>query len=128
MAAGAVISANLLIVIPALALLLLRYRRFGAEQRRQIKWPLYALVVTAVFFAALFIPPRGWGLPIWAQAIVYYGIALLIPTGILIGIVRHRLLDVDLVIRRSLVYGALWAVIALIVGSVIIVQRFGRWF
>ena len=42
-----------------------------------------------------------------------YGIALLIPTGIVIGIVRHRLLDVDVVIRRSLVYGLLWAVIAL---------------
>ena len=44
-AAGALIDANLLVIVPALALLLLRYRRFGAEQRRQIKWPLYALSV-----------------------------------------------------------------------------------
>ena len=110
---GSFVESPTTIMLLALLILVLRYRRFGAEQRRQIKWPLYALAVTAVFFAALFIPPRGWGLPPWAQAIIYYGIALLIPTGILIGIVRHRLLDVDLVIRRSLVYGVLWAVIAL---------------
>ena len=110
---GSVVESPTTIFLVALVILLLRYRRFGPEQRRQIKWPLYALAVTAVFFAALFIPPRGWGLPLWAQAIIYYGIALLIPTGIVIGIVRHRLLDVDVVIRRSLVYGLLWAVIAL---------------
>jgi signal transduction histidine kinase len=110
---GLVVQAPTTIFLLALVILVLRYRRFGPEQRRQIKWPLYALAVTAVFFAALFIPPRGWGLPLWAQAIIYYGIALLIPTGIVIGIARHRLLDVDVVIRRSLVYGLLWALIAL---------------
>jgi signal transduction histidine kinase len=110
---GSAVQAPTTIFLLALVILALRYRRFGPEQRRQIRWPLYALAVTAVFFAALFIPPRGWGLPLWAQAIIYYGIALLIPTGILIGIVRHRLLDVDVVIRRSLVYGVLWALIAL---------------
>jgi signal transduction histidine kinase len=110
---GSFIEAPTTLFLLALLILLLRYRRFGPEQRRQIKWPLYALAVTAVFFAALFIPPRGWGLPLWGQAIIYYGITLLLPTGIVIGIVRHRLLDVDVVIRRSLVYGLLWAVIAL---------------
>jgi len=68
---GSFLQAPTTIMLLGLAILVLRYRRFGPEQRRQIKWPLYALVVTAVFFAALFIPPRGWGLPIWAQAIVY---------------------------------------------------------
>jgi signal transduction histidine kinase len=110
---GYVVESPTSIFLVALVILLLRYRRFGPEQRRQIKWPLYALAVTALFFGALFIPPRGWGLPPWAQAIIYYGIVLLIPTGIVIGIVRHRLLDVDVVIRRSLVYGLLWTVIAL---------------
>jgi signal transduction histidine kinase len=110
---GSFIEAPTTLFLLALLILLLRYRRFGPEQRRQIKWPLYALAVTAVFFAALLIPPRGWGLPLWGQAIIYYGITLLLPTGIVIGIVRHRLLDVDVVIRRSLVYGLLWAVIAL---------------
>ena len=110
---GLVVESPTTIFLLALGILVLRYRRFGPEQRRQIKWTLYALAVTAVFFAALFIPPRGWGLPLWAQEMIYYGIALLIPTGILLGIVRHRLLDVDVVIRRSLVYGGLWAVIAL---------------
>jgi O-antigen ligase len=31
---------------------------------------------------------------------------------VLIGILRYRLLDIDLVVRRSVVYGALWLVIA----------------
>lgn len=110
---GTVVESPTTIFLVAFVILVLRYRRFGPEQRRQIKWTLYALAVTAVFFAALFIPPRGWGLPLVAQGIIYYGIALLIPTGILLGILRHRLLDVDVVIRRSVVYGLLWAIIGL---------------
>jgi signal transduction histidine kinase len=109
--AGAILGVNLLAIVPALALLLLRYRRFGDEQRRQIKWPLYALSVSAIGVLALtFVPEPAF--PFWAAAVLYVGTQALLPAGLALGIVTYRGLDIEDVIRRSVVYGALWAIIA----------------
>jgi signal transduction histidine kinase len=109
--AGAIVGANLLAIVPALALLVLRYRRFGGEQRRQIKWPLYALAVSAIGVLALtFVPEPAF--PFWVAGLLYVGTQALLPTGLAMGIVTYRGLDIEDVIRRSVVYGALWALIA----------------
>ena len=110
--AGAVIGATLLVVVPALALLLLRYRRFGSDQRRQIRWPLYALSLSAISVVLLAFSPGPPAIPFWIAAVQYLGTMALLPAGLVMGIVMHRGLDIDDVIRRSVVYGALWAVIA----------------
>jgi signal transduction histidine kinase len=122
-AAGAVIDANLLVIVPALALLFLRYRRFGADQRRQIKWPLYALCVSAISVAVLAFSPGPPAIPFWIAAVQYVGTMALLPAGLALGIVMHRGLDIDNVIRRSVVYGALWAVIA--AAYVLVAAAFG---
>src|SRR3990170_1635576 len=69
---AAALEAILLLLLPTVAMVVLRYRRSDPERRRQMRWPLLA-----VFLAAA----------MW-------------------------LVDVDIVIRRSLVYGALWLLIA----------------
>jgi signal transduction histidine kinase len=122
-ATGALISANLLVVVPALALLILRYRRFGAEQRQQIKWPLYALSVAAISVMVLAFSPGPPAVPFWVAAVQYVGTMALLPAGLALGIVIHRGLDIDDVIRRSVVYGALWAVIA--AAYVVVAATFG---
>lgn len=120
--AGAIVGANLLAIVPALALLLLRYRRFGDEQRRQIKWPLFALSVSAIGVLALtFIPEPAF--PFWVAAVLYVGTQALLPAGLALGIVTYRGLDIEDVIRRSVVYGALWAVIA--AAYVVVAAAFG---
>jgi signal transduction histidine kinase len=111
--AGTLINANILVVIPALALLLLRYRRFGDEQRRQIKWPLYALSVSAIAILVITFVPESAS-PFWLAASLYVGAQALLPAGLALGIVMYRGLDIEDVIRRSVVYGALWAVIAIV--------------
>lgn len=121
-AAGVVIDANILVVLPALALLLLRYRRFGEEQRRQIKWALYAIALSVISVVIM----SGSGtpaIPLWAAA-VQYGVTLaVLPAGLAMGIVMHRGVDIEDVIRRSVVYGALWAVIA--IAYVVVAALFG---
>ncbi len=110
--AGAFIEANILVVVPALVLLLLRYRRFGDEQRRQIKWPLYAVALSAISVVILAFGAGPPTIPFWVAAVQYVGTQALLPAGLALGIVMYRGLDIEDVIRRSVVYGLLWALIA----------------
>ena len=121
--AGAVLGANLLVIIPGLVLLLLRYRRFGGDQRRQIKWPLYALSVSAISIVVLAFAPGPPAYPFWIAAVQYVGTMALLPAGLALGIVMYRGLVIEDVIRRSVVYGALWAFIAVI--YVVVAAAFG---
>ncbi|MDQ6791566.1 MAG: GAF domain-containing sensor histidine kinase [Candidatus Dormibacteraeota bacterium] len=122
-AAGAVMAATVVATGPALVLLVLRYRRFGDEQRRQIKWPLYAVTLAGISFVAVAVEPGPPAIPFWLGAGQYLGTLALLPAGLAMGIVTHRSLDIDDVIRRSVVYGVLWALIAGI--YVIVAAAFG---
>jgi signal transduction histidine kinase len=94
-----------LVLIGALALLG-RYRALDAVRRRQARWPLYAaLVLTIGNLASLALPPALSN----AGFLVSFP---LLPLSLLVALVRDRLFDVDLVVRRSLVYGVLWLLIA----------------
>ncbi len=121
--AGALIDASILVVVPALVLLVLRYRRFGREQRRQIKWPLYAIALSALSVVVLAIGVGPPAIPYWLAAVQYVGTQALLPAGLALGIVMHRSFDIEDVIRRSVVYGALWALIA--AAYVIVAAAFG---
>jgi signal transduction histidine kinase len=101
----------------------LRYRRFGVEQRRQIKWPLYAIAVSAISFVILAFTPGPPTVPFWIAAAQYVGTQALLPVGLAMGIVMYRGVDIEDVIRRSVVYGALWALIA--GGYVLVAAAFG---
>ena len=110
---AALIQAGDVALLLGVVVLILRYRRVGPAERQQIAWPLYALALTGcailVLGAASSADRR---LPDWLQYLFYVPVLLLIPAGLVIGIVRYRLLDIDLVVRRSVVYGALWLLIA----------------
>jgi signal transduction histidine kinase len=97
----------------AIVMLFLRYRRSGQEQRSQIRLVLVVAVTGVLAAQAL------WGLSrLGAPALETAGtvVALvcfaLLPIAVLVAILRYRLLEVDVLIRRSLVYGALWLLIA----------------
>src|SRR5215208_6108745 len=88
---------------------IVRARHAGRVEREQIKWLAYggAVVVSAIFV--------GGGISIWSEAvgIGVIAVALLgLPICMGIAIVRHRLYDIDFLINRTLVYGALTASVA----------------
>ncbi|GGI03558.1 sensor histidine kinase [Egicoccus halophilus] len=74
-----------------------RWRRADGEGRQQLRWVLAALVTIALAapFAAL------GGVPELAEAFAF----LVLPAAIAVAVLRHRLWDLGLVVRRGLVYG-----------------------
>src|SRR5215207_9350593 len=93
--------------------LLVRFRRARGDERQQIKWFASAAALSLVWLI-VFAQASLRGLP---EAIVALSSLLIIPsipiaTGI--AILRYRLYDIDRIINRTLVYGALTVMLALI--------------
>jgi hypothetical protein len=95
--------------------LLVRFRRARTQERQQIKWLAYAaslvLMVLLVGFVPGFLTRSGPSIP--AELAGSFAI-LAMPTAAGIAILRHRLFDIDVIIRQSLVYGALTILLTLI--------------
>jgi len=86
-----------------------RFRTAAGNERQQLKWFAYASSVSMSFFVAaplLFTYLAGLGPLIAILAMD------LIPISVAIAILRYRLYDIDLLIKRTLVYGATSAAVA----------------
>ena len=121
-AAGAV--ALIAALAGSIASLRARYRVAGADERMQLKWLLYAAALVGAG-VAVSLPVEillGDSVSNVTNAITTLTMAA-IPVAMGIAILRHRLYDVDVVINRTLVYGALTATLAAgYLGSVLLVQ------
>ncbi len=109
-----------LVTLLCVAAIFVRYRRAAAVERQQIKWLWYALVAFAAVYALLSLTDQTQG---WAE-IALPATIILIPLAIGVAILRYRLFDIDVIIRRTLVYSALTALLALAYfGSVLVLQN-----
>ena len=93
--------------------LVVRFRRARGDERQQIKWFASAAALTLVWIFVFGQSNLG-GLP---EAIIALSFLLVIPsipiaTGI--AILRYRLYDIDRIINRTLVYGSLTVMLALL--------------
>jgi hypothetical protein len=132
--ARAVLDALFLILLLfALGFQIYRYARISSQtERQQTKWvllglaglmaaiPLWFLFFDSDLFASglprLLASVGGWTL--------LMTLTLLLPVTLTIAILRYRLWDIDLLIRRTLVYGLLSVLLALVYfGSVVLLQR-----
>ncbi|MBA2715092.1 MAG: hypothetical protein H0U55_16260, partial [Rubrobacteraceae bacterium] len=90
----------------ALLSLVVRLIRSRGEERQQIKWFVAAAVLgtLALFGDSLLLPQNAGGeLGNWLWPIVFASL----PIAVGIGVLRYRLYDIDIIINRTLVYGAL---------------------
>jgi hypothetical protein len=126
-AGGGIQDAKVLILlVPAMmvasaASLIVRFRRARGVARQQVKWLAAAAALVAVIYlivetTSVTTAPEGTQAPTWL--LVIQGIALvsfgLIPAAIGVAILRYRLFDIDRLVRRTLVYAALVACLAVI--------------
>ena len=108
-------------------------RRSNALQRQQSKWLISAIcimLISGLFLFTLFDPPRqegslGIGLAALISAMLLFNFATgLVPLSIAAAIFRYRLWDIDLIIRRTLVYGILSGLLGLVYfGSVVLLRQ-----
>src|SRR5215218_1883536 len=106
--------------------LIVRMRRAGRTERQQIKWLAYggALAVGAVFVGGVIAP---WFEEVGISLIIIGLLGVPIFTGV--AVVRYRLYEIDIVINRTLVYGALTAaLVAVYFGGVATLQALFRAF
>jgi signal transduction histidine kinase len=107
--------------LASIATLIVRYRRALGEEREQLKWFLYAGAVMVAGFALIILDSTLHGpvLDLIAPPLAVLAI-LAVPAATGVAILRYRLYDIDVVINRTLVYGALAAFItAVYVGIVV---------
>jgi hypothetical protein len=102
--------------------LLVRFRRARGDERQQIKWFVSAAALSLVWILVF----GQYSPRVLPEAIVALSFLLVVPsipiaTGI--AILRYRLYDIDRIINRTLVYGSLTLMLALVYfGSVTVTQ------
>jgi MFS family permease len=125
-ALGPVLGASWVAILAVVAMmvasatsLVVRYRRVHGLERQQLKWLAAAAAGVAVTYAivvplGMFSQSSLQDTPPWlgaAQTVSLLSFGL-IPLAIVFAVLRHRLYDVDVIIRRTLVYAFLVGILA----------------
>ena len=115
-------------ILVSISSMIVRFRRSSGRERLQLKWVAYTAALTAASFLASFVLP-GPVPQVIQDAVFFLGVAAFaaIPIAAGIAILRYRLYDIDLLINRTLVYGALTLSLATIyVGGIVLIQGLFR--
>jgi signal transduction histidine kinase len=99
-------------IFGALAGLVVRFRRSRGAEREQLKWLAYAGGMAILGLTVLSLLATMWPDDQVLSALIIGGVwvvLIIIVVAAGIAILRHRLYDIDLIINRTLVYGALSA-------------------
>jgi MFS family permease len=99
--------------VGAVISLFVRFRRARGDERQQIKWFASAAALTLVWIL-VFGQSTLRGLPGVIVALSALVVIPSIPIATGIAILRYRLYDIDVIINRTLVYGSLTALLALV--------------
>jgi hypothetical protein len=105
----------LVAVVLSIASMVVRFRRSRGLERAQLKWFLFAAVLTALLGVGASVAATTW----WLQAVGYVAIAL-IPTACLVSITRYRLYDIDRLISRTLSYAVVTVVLVAAYAGIVV--------
>jgi hypothetical protein len=113
-----------IVVLGAFYAQVYRYRYVSTQtERQQTKWVLFGILLWLLLMGLLFVPysielslPPGRPLPWWTlvTGAMWWLTMTIVPLSLSIAVLRYRLYEIDLIINRTLVYGSLTAVLALV--------------
>jgi hypothetical protein len=117
-----------LCILTAAVSLVMRFRRSGGEVREQIKWIAFVASFAGLAYLIALVSPfilapqmlsnagKLPPTPLWFELL--FSVAVLgfagVPVAIGFAILRYRLYEIDILINRTLVYGSLTAVLAVV--------------
>ncbi len=118
-----VLEIGLLIgLLGAIAAVYTRFRRSNGIERQQIKWFLLAVALTPTTFLSNFLPSI-------LSNFVFGLVIISLPVAIGVAVMRYHLFDIDLIIRRTILYSLLSILLALVYfGLVVILEQAFRVF
>ncbi len=114
----------LAITIGSVGSLIVRYRHAGFVEREQIKWILYAAALLGIVYTINIVNNSGTDVvaSAWMNLLLVLSV-LAFPVAIAIAILRYRLFGIEVIIRKTAVYGVLTGLLALVyLGSVVLLQ------
>ncbi|MFL5768294.1 MAG: histidine kinase [Actinomycetota bacterium] len=117
------------VAIAAMASLIVRYRRAGADERQQIRWIRFvgfaffaAFIINVVAIITVLHVAGSHASDVTGSVLFFLVAGILIiglPAAAGIAILKYRLYDLDVVIKKTLVFGALVAFIALVYAAIV---------
>ena len=131
----------LLILLASLYAQIYRYRKVSTQlEKLQTKWVIFGLSMWFLFMLISSYPyliieslPPGSQLPWWTpiMELVWFTSLMFLPLSLTIAVMRYRLYDIDILINRTIVYGALTAIVVglyvLVVGGLgVLLQASGN--
>lgn len=114
-----------IVIVLAAMSLLVRYRQANATVRQQLKWFVYGATLVVIILGSDLVYVTD--LPgVWEPLKEMVSISVL-PAAVAIAIFRYRLYDIDRIIRRTLVYTILTALLALLYfGGILLFEQLVR--
>jgi hypothetical protein len=104
-------------IVAAMASVVVRFRRSRGIERQQMKWFVYAAALLPSLLVSDYLPDV-------VGEVVFDLVLIALPTAIGIAVLRYRLYEIDFIVNRTLVYGSLTAVLALVYfGTIVVLQR-----
>jgi signal transduction histidine kinase len=107
-------------ILVATLSLVARYRKGSQEIRAQLKWLTLAGSVLFLSSASLFVLGTMLHLTVPAVWLIVIATIILLPFAIAIAILKQRLYDIDIVINKTLLFGAMAAFITLVYVAIVV--------
>ena len=108
---------SVVLLVTSIYVQVYRYRHVSTtEQRLQTKWVLFGITlwilvngITSIGWTLALQLPANTAVPVWLplSSLIWVSSALILPVSLTISITKNRLFEIDLIINRTLVYGAL---------------------
>jgi signal transduction histidine kinase len=109
-----------LLIFIAIASLVLRYRRASSIERLQMKWFIAAAILVAAVVGVLGIVNDLLHVDFPLSNLLVGVAYLCLPIGIAIAVLKYHLYEIDLIINRALVYGALAVFITVVYVGIVV--------
>jgi hypothetical protein len=122
------------LLLAALGIQAYRYVRiYSPRERQQTKWVIFGFFISYVLLGLIAIPytilqnlPPGSPIPWWMpfMSMVWFLSLSIQPVAFTVAILRERLWDIDIILRRTVTYAIVTALLAVVfIGSVILLQQ-----